>query len=370
MDPISSIKIQTGYTSSSSSSPPKKEKKKESKSGDMLILSGKEKLTLIPDKISQGENIGDIQLATKAGGSSAIHTAGTLTGIAGLQAIGGMEELDTLPRPMTNKEKREFKRHFPKLDVEKTMVSDEATPQYNCISWTVGETEQWFWPPDMYPNLSEREAFDSFYASHGFKPSEKGEVARWKNKRGLTHGSISGEGHGPQWESKCGTLVRIQHGRDELESFSYGWIDGYYSKERGSGEMSLFKSIQIPKVVRMGVMEKASSVDPAIRKKFDKLYDKWTEFRKKPDIQFSSNPADYCKTDSFKEITKMGNSVVSLLMEKITNGDFFCLQALKSIKDNSIFKAKSNIPTLSPENNKNSEQDKAVITLLKWYEGK
>ncbi|MCD4785100.1 MAG: hypothetical protein K8T10_14895 [Candidatus Eremiobacteraeota bacterium] len=366
MDSIGGINTQHTYTALT----PKKEPEKGSQSSDTLVLSGKEELTLIPNKISQAKSSGDIQLAKNAGFSSAIQTVGSLAGLAGSQAIEGTEEPDTLPRPMTESEKMTFERYFPKLDVDKAVVSGEASHKYNCISWTVGETEQWFWPPEMYPDQSEREAFDSFYASYGLKPNDKGEVARWKNNEGLTHGSISGEGHGPRWESKCGSLVRIQHERDELESTTYGWIDGYYAKEKGSIEMNPYTKMQIPENVKKEVAQKANNVDPATRKKFDSLYNKWTEFRKKPDIQFSSNPASHCKTDSFKEITQMGDSAVPLLMEKITKGDFFCLQALKTIKDNSIYKVESNIPTLLPEENKNSEQNKSVITLLKWYEGR
>lgn len=56
-----------------------------------------------------------------------------------------------LPRMMTEEEKANFKEYFPKLDVDKAVVTDEAVPDYNCISWTVGETHHWFWPPQMYP---------------------------------------------------------------------------------------------------------------------------------------------------------------------------------------------------------------------------
>ena len=62
------------------------------------------------------------------------------------------------PRPMTDREKADFQSWFPALDVETSRVTHEATPQYNCISWTTGNTQSWDWPPSMYGG-DPREAF-------------------------------------------------------------------------------------------------------------------------------------------------------------------------------------------------------------------
>lgn len=272
------------------------------------------------------------------------------------------------PRPMSDEEKQLFHEIFPVLDVDKAVVTGEATQAYNCISWTVGETNQWFWPPYMYPELSELEAFDTFYGSYGLKPAQSGEVARWKNAEGLTHGCISGPDHGPRWESKCGGLIRIQHDLNELNSEVYGWVDGYYTKEEeGSEPMKQSKPLEIPQEVLEGVKEIAAKVSPDVKDKFEGAYARWQNFRKEPRVRLSANPADYCKTDAFKEITGMGAQALPLLMEKIAQGDFFCLQAVEKISEGSAPHEAHHVPQLAGDEHNNSEQTRAALRLMKWY---
>lgn len=273
---------------------------------------------------------------------------------------------NTFPRPMTDYEKASFKEYFPKLDLDKAVVSGPATPEYNCIAWTVGETKEWCWPPAMYPSVSEEESFNKFYASYGFKPApEGGEVARWRNAQGLTHGSVSGPEHGPRWESKCGQELKIQHGKDELQGEIYGWIDSYYTKEGDVSIRPAYKEIKLSDKVKEGIKQKALKVPEKTKKEFNKLYEDWQEFRKKPSVQFSSNPKDYCKTESFEKITKMGKNVIPLLMEKISEGDFFSLQALGEIAKSD--RGMERAMRFTPEEANNSEQNRANLALLKWY---
>ncbi|RJR13103.1 hypothetical protein C4588_01305 [Candidatus Parcubacteria bacterium] len=279
----------------------------------------------------------------------------------------GAGEVSRLERPMTQGEKSRFKMYFPKLDVEKAVVSGEATPVYNCISWTAGVTDEWCWPPSMYPGVSEKEAFDKFYASYGFKPApEGGEVARWRNTDGLTHGSVSGPGHGPRWESKCGQDLKIQHDKNELESDVYGWIDSYYTKTEEASPVR--DKMKISDNVKAEIKSRADRVSSKVKNKFNKLYSEWQTFRKDPVVQFSSNPKDYCKTGAFDEITKMGISAIPLLMEKMSGGDFFCLQALDVIVKNNSEKVGDKI-SLKPEEVSNSEQNKSILIMDKWING-
>ncbi len=272
-------------------------------------------------------------------------------------------KLERLERPMTKDEKVRFHEYFPVLDVDKAVVTDEATPQYNCIAWSGGITDQWVWPPQMYPNLSEDKAFDKFYASRGFVRAEKGELARWSNDQGITHGSISGPGHGPRWESKCGGEARIQHGFDELQGEIYGKPDTFYTKVSEPAVMANnLKGLSDD--VKLALREKVLEVKPEIRKKFEGLYASWQQFQKNPKVRMSANPADYCKTESFQEIVKMGGSVIPLLMEKMGKGDIFCLQAVGAIAKSSRGPAKE--LKLSAKEVNTSEQNKAYALLMKW----
>ncbi|MEQ8168257.1 MAG: hypothetical protein ABRQ38_05135 [Candidatus Eremiobacterota bacterium] len=284
--------------------------------------------------------------------------------LSGTKVSDDGTKLERLERPMTEDEKVRFHEYFPVLDVDKAVVTDEATPAYNCIAWSGGITDQWIWPPSMYPNLTEDKAFDKFYASRGFKRAETGELARWSNDQGITHGSISGPGHGPRWESKCGGEARIQHGFDELQGEIYGKPDVFYTKVSEPKEMPN-KLKELSANIKLGIKAKTLQVNPEIKKKFDGLYASWQAFRKDPKVTMSANPADYCKTEAFTEITKMGGSVIPLLMEKISNGDFFCLQAVGEIAKTS--RGPERALALSGKEVNTSEQNKAYNALMKYY---
>ncbi len=126
-------------------------------------------------------------------------------------------------RPMTNEEKIRFRGYFPKLDTNRSIVTDNVTAVYNCIAWTVKITSSWIWPGD---NIMD---FDAFYNQHGFFRSEfaPGSIAAWGgNSSQMTHGSVLADPGTAElkWESKCGSDLRILHKRDELECEIYGEI--------------------------------------------------------------------------------------------------------------------------------------------------
>lgn len=124
-----------------------------------------------------------------------------------------------MARPMTAAEKQRFHSYFPSLDVDRAVVTGEVSRMYNCISWTVGIIERWIWPGGSLAD------FDAFYGGFGFVRAGDGPIAAWGHSTSaMTHGSISGSGHGPRWESKCGADLRIQHGLTELAGSSYGRV--------------------------------------------------------------------------------------------------------------------------------------------------
>src|SRR5438105_4800270 len=103
-----------------------------------------------------------------------------------------------MARPMTAAEKSQYSKWFPNLNVNAAVVTDNATPAYNCIAWTVGITNRWLWPGSTLA------LFDAFYKGFGLVQASTGPIATWGHSAAqMTHGSISGAGHGPRWESKC-----------------------------------------------------------------------------------------------------------------------------------------------------------------------
>jgi hypothetical protein len=145
------------------------------------------------------------------------------------------------PRPMTIAEEKRFRATFPRLNVKRAVVTDNASAIYNCISWTIGVTTRWIWPG---PTLSD---FDHFYHGLGFVRSSNGQIAVWGHSHStMTHGCVSGPSHGSRWESKCGSDLRIQHGLNELVGASYGRVVAFYvnSSSTGSGTRTQLEGIK------------------------------------------------------------------------------------------------------------------------------
>jgi len=285
------------------------------------------------------------------------------------------------PRPMTDEEKTDFKSWFPALDVDSARVTHEATPQYNCISWTTGNTESWDWPPSMY-NGSPQDAFKQYYTERGFTPvtpedaaaigKEKELVAYWEDPNGPTHGSVSGPIHGERWESKCGQAAQIQHGRDELESEVYGKIAGYWLKT-GEGQR-IVREIPVEAQQRIDtkLALRVLSVDPKVARSFNEAYGEWQAERKSPKMAMSSNPKDYLKGEGYEKMMSLGKDALPLWMEKMRGGDFFCQYGVQELTkpDADAFQMKgpNPQPELRPQEVKCSEQDKANQVMVQWLD--
>ncbi len=283
-----------------------------------------------------------------------------------------------LPRPMTAAEKADFHQWFPVLDVEKSQVTAEATPRYNCISWTTGNTKSWDWPPSMFPKESPVGAFEHYYTSRGFSKvsaedaaklgKETELVAYWEDPNGPTHGSVSGPSHGERWESKCGQAARITHEQNELESDVYGAIKGFWIKTGPATVESAPVDAEALKRVQSKLESRLGSADPAEREQFNSLYADWQQSRNSPKVQMSSNPADYCSGAAYSKLAKLGPEALPFIVDKMLQGDHFCQYLAASVtqpkEDFRLLGAET--PTLAAKNVACSEQDKAQQVMEQW----
>jgi hypothetical protein len=269
----------------------------------------------------------------------------------------------THPRPMTADEKADFGSWFPKLDVETSQVTAEATRTYNCISWTTGNTKSWDWPPYMYSQLDPREAFVQYYTDRGFRPisaeeaasvgKDKELVAYWEDPNGPTHGSVSGPTHLDRWESKCGQAARITHERDELESEVYGKIMGYWLKQEEvpvppPQELDPGQQQQLDTKLALKVI----GLESGLVKQFGQAYRQWESERSRVE---SSNPADYLKGAGYQKILALGPEVTPLLVQKMRAGDFFSQYAAQELSAQDARRS-----PLRVDGQGKSEQDKSI----------
>lgn len=240
-----------------------------------------------------------------------------------------------LPRKLTASEKAIFSNDFPLLDVDFTIVTDEPTGSYNCISWTVGVTNYWHWPGSLLSN------FDSFYAQFGLIRKTKGPVAAWGHSdTQMTHGCISGPTHGPCWESKCGSLARIQHCLNELNGPVYGHVIAYYGYKLKPIfpkylEIYMKQVKDFSKEETRKLKEIVKPIPRSIVDEFEKKFRAWKSSWFKGSMASVSDPYKRLETAEFKELKAMGKEIVPLLAQKLMDeSNFIALPAFEKISAN------------------------------------
>ncbi|SDE42314.1 DUF7689 domain-containing protein [Riemerella columbipharyngis] len=131
---------------------------------------------------------------------------------------------------------------FSKLDTNLSRRTSISTQCYNCVSWTLGITNEWLWPDGEFILPSEKstkpEFFDEFYKKLGYTKTtdiKDADIEAWGVDNGIdplymTHASVRYAPDRSIWESKLGALQRLTHIADGLESDIYGKVRIYYKK--------------------------------------------------------------------------------------------------------------------------------------------
>ena len=237
-------------------------------------------------------------------------------------------------RPMTPAEQARFKGYFPRLNVHRAVVTDEATPRYNCIAWTIGVTTAWIWPGSSLID------FDAFYARRGYTRSSSGPIAAWQLSGNMAHGCISGAGHGPRWESKCGNDLRIQHGLGELSGSSYGHVVAFYRRDamvRQSGRMPSSLTEEIETVDRDGqqalLRDAVSTVSQSVVDEFERRFSAWKETWVAEHTAHLSDPSFVTNNEEFAALVALGPEILPLVIGKLIDPDnFLALQLYDAVE--------------------------------------
>jgi hypothetical protein len=257
------------------------------------------------------------------------------------------------------------------MNVSLVLVTDEATKGYNCIAWTLGISTSWIWPWGQR-NATKSE-FDALYQTFGFVPSSSGPIAAFgQNLNGLTHACISGTGHGPRWESKCGAWLRIQHGLAEMEGGTfYGSVLGFYSRSIAKNQdilsatavLRTMKTEHLSKADLKFIKERVARIDPDFKDRFNKAYQTWKEAWNHPLIVISSNPSSRTQTPAFLDLIALGPGIIPLLMEKLTDSEqFFALQAVdRLLRPEFVISRQVDDPEVLL-----GEQGRAIDTVKQW----
>jgi len=245
-----------------------------------------------------------------------------------------------MARPMTAAEKRRFLGYFPSLNVNQAVVTGEVSTVYNCIAWTVGFADRWLWPGSALAN------FNAFYRGFGLVRAGVGPIAAWgQSTTSMTHGSISGPGHGPRWESKCGGDLRIQHGLNELVGSTYGRVLAFY--RRSGAHKPLFarlveKSMKervsksyLSPAEKKRLRDQLGSVPAKLRAAFDAAFSAWKDTWFCGGLAINSNPHSRAVGREFDTLIALGPAVLPLVIEKLADPDnFMALQLYDAMQPN------------------------------------
>jgi hypothetical protein len=241
---------------------------------------------------------------------------------------------------MTPAEKQRFRGYFPSLDVDRAVVTGEISMVYNCIAWTVGVTDRWLWPGSSIAD------FDTFYRAFGFVRAGDGTIAAWGHSiANMTHGSITGPGHGARWESKCGGDLRIQHGLNELVGSSYGRVVAFYRTSRlldAAFASLLEKPVKettlksyLTGAEKKALREQLDSVLPEVRAAFERAFNAWKDSWFSGGLAVSSSPHTRAIGGEFDALIALGPVILPLVIEKLAHPEnFLALQLYDAIQPN------------------------------------
>jgi hypothetical protein len=161
----------------------------------------------------------------------------------------------------------------------------------------------------------------------------------------MTHGSISGPGHGSRWESKCGGDLRIQHGLGELVGSSYGRVVAFYRTGRAlsAANESLAEEIMKEKTVksylspaqRKALTEERDRIPAQLRAAYERAFAAWKATWFGGGLAISSNPQTRAVGKEYDALIAMGPAILPLVVESLADPDnFFALQLYDAIQPN------------------------------------
>lgn len=278
-----------------------------------------------------------------------------------------------MARPMTPAEKQRFRAFFPNLDVNRAVVTGEMSTVYNCIAWTVGIANRWLWPGNSLAD------FDSFYRGFGFVRGGDGPIAAWGvAASSMTHGSVSGSGHGLRWESKCGADLRIQHGLSEVGGSSYGRVLAFYRRNRTLPAVfeTAVEEVVKEKIAksylsaaqRHALQEDVQKLPAQLRAAFDTAFNSWKKTWFSSGLAISSNPHTRAVGKEYDALIALGPTTLPLVVEKLADPEnFLALQLYDALQSDEKL-----LVQLEPDDERilEGEQGRARRVVQGWFANK
>jgi len=232
------------------------------------------------------------------------------------------------------------------MNVDRTIVTGEATQQYNCLAWSLGITSYWVWP--WGSRNATNDEMTAFLRRYGYQVNYVGgQICSYGSPwQGIGHAARYG------WESKCGSWLRLRHTLYEITGL-YGSAQAFYNKsgarltrteEEGQDEHieeqdnEMQPASQLSDEERQMLRQEVERTDESLRRKFDEAYGAWKATWSDPFLRMSSVPGDYARSQQFFNVVTLGPDILPLLMEKLSDpNEFFALQAVERLAPTELF---------------------------------
>jgi hypothetical protein len=188
----------------------------------------------------------------------------------------------------------------------------------------------------------------------------------------MTHGCISGPGHGPRWESKCGAGLRIQHALAELVGSVYGRVVAFYRPAGGKhaararpGSKARAMRFRLTSEQRRRLDEQRRAVPAELREAFATAFRAWKESWQRGSLVINSDPRSRAAGPEFDGLVALGPRILPLVVEGLTDPDnFFALQLYDAIQPNGQL-----VVQYGPDDERilEGEQGRAWRTVQAWF---
>ncbi len=136
--------------------------------------------------------------------------------------------------------------HFPRLTDQNHRITSPATPEYNCIAWSVGDVEHWWQPGVHWPIVTIHDDYgigvlEQAFLTLGFEDCgdsalESGyeKVALYGSSLFYTHASR--QLPSAKWTSKLGGSEDIEHDTpDDVAGGIYGEVVQFMKRASAPG---------------------------------------------------------------------------------------------------------------------------------------
>lgn len=122
---------------------------------------------------------------------------------------------------------------FPRLTPDNHRVTSPATPDYNCVAWSAGDTDRWWEPGVCWPAQAEGygpDVLEAAFRSLGYEPCADGGVEAGFEKvalyaAGAFYTHAARQLPSGKWTSKLGRSEDIEHDTpDDIAGGAYGEV--------------------------------------------------------------------------------------------------------------------------------------------------